>query len=73
MELYSLLREFADSWVLLFLTVFFLGVFVWVWRPGSRGVHNDIANSIFRNDQKPAGEPLSRVQRGLGASQAEEA
>ena len=47
MELYSLLREFADSWVLLFLTLFFLGVFVWAWRPGSRKTHEDIANSIF--------------------------
>jgi cytochrome c oxidase cbb3-type subunit IV len=73
MDIYSLLREFADSWVLLFLTVFFLGVFVWAWRPGSRPVHDEIANSIFRNDQKPAEEPLSRVQRGMGVSQAEEA
>ncbi len=54
MELYSLLREFADSWVLLFLTIFFLGVFVWAWRPGSRKTHEDIANSIFRHDLKPA-------------------
>lgn len=54
MELYSLLREFADSWVLLFLTLFFLGVCVWAWRPGSRVVHDDIANSIFRHDLKPA-------------------
>jgi cytochrome c oxidase cbb3-type subunit 4 len=54
MELYSLLREFADSWVLLFLTLFFLGVCVWAWRPGSRKTHEDIANSIFRHDQKPA-------------------
>ena len=54
MELYSLLREFADSWVLLFLTLFFLGVCVWAWRPGSRKTHEDIANSIFRHDKKPA-------------------
>ncbi|MES2435573.1 MAG: cbb3-type cytochrome c oxidase subunit 3 [Pseudomonadota bacterium] len=57
MELYTLLREFADSWVLLFLTVFFLGVFVWAWRPGSQATHDDIANSIFRHDQKPADVP----------------
>ena len=53
METYSLLREFADSWVLLGLFLFFLGVFAWVFRPGARRVHEDIANSIFRNDKKP--------------------
>lgn len=53
METYSLLREFADSWVLLSLFLFFLGVFAWAFRPGSRKVHQDIANSIFRNDTKP--------------------
>lgn len=56
MDLYSLLREFADSWVLLFLVLVFLGVVVWAWRPGSRAVHDDIANSIFRNEKKPAAE-----------------
>jgi cytochrome c oxidase cbb3-type subunit IV len=55
MDTYSLLREIADSWVLLALTIFFLGVFVWAWRPGSRKTHDDIAASIFRNDKKPAG------------------
>ncbi len=36
MEIYTLLREFADSWVLLVLTLFFVGVFVWAFRPGSK-------------------------------------
>ncbi|GLS85732.1 cytochrome oxidase [Cypionkella aquatica] len=54
MDTYSLLREFADSWVLLFLTLVFLAVFVWAWRPGSRATHDDIAQSIFRHDLKPA-------------------
>lgn len=54
MELYSLLRQFADSWALLFLTLVFLGVILWAWRPGSRAVHDDVANSIFRNEKKPA-------------------
>jgi len=73
MELYSLLREFADSWVLLFLTLFFLGVFVWAWRPGSRKTHEDIANSIFRHDKKPAEGPVLRDQRKDGSRQTEEA
>jgi cytochrome c oxidase cbb3-type subunit 4 len=54
MELYSLLREFADSWALLVLFVVFVGVVFWAFRPGSRGLHDDAANSIFRNDTKPA-------------------
>lgn len=54
MDLYSLLREFADSWVLLFLTLVFVAVIAWTLRPGSRAVHDDIANSIFRNEKQPA-------------------
>jgi len=57
MDTYSLLREFADSWALLFLTLVFLAVFLWAWRPGSRKTHDDIAESIFRHDQKPADVP----------------
>ncbi len=53
MEKYSLLREFADSWVLLALTLFLVGVFVWAFRPGSKRVHQDAANMIFRNETQP--------------------
>ncbi len=53
MEHYSFLRHLADSWALLALVVFFLGVVAWVWRPGSKQVHDEIANSIFRNEDKP--------------------
>lgn len=54
METYSLLREFADSWVLLAMTLFFLGVIVWAFRPGSTRTYSDTANIPFRNDDKPA-------------------
>lgn len=53
MEKYSLLREFADSWVLLVLALFLVGVFVWAFRPGSKLVHQDAANMIFRNEKHP--------------------
>jgi cytochrome c oxidase cbb3-type subunit 4 len=53
METYSFLREFADSWVLLCLTLFFLAVVVWVFRPGAKAVHQDAASVIFRNEKKP--------------------
>lgn len=54
METYTLLREFADSWVLLALTAFFVGTIVWAFRPGSKSAHDAAATSIFRNDDKPA-------------------
>ncbi|MEY4982774.1 MAG: hypothetical protein RIR62_1040 [Pseudomonadota bacterium] len=54
METYTLLRHFADSWALLVLTLVFLGVILWAWRPGSSRLHDDAAKSIFRNDTKPA-------------------
>lgn len=33
---YNTLREFADTWGLLFLSIFFLGVVVFAFRPGSK-------------------------------------
>ncbi|MCF6446130.1 cbb3-type cytochrome c oxidase subunit 3 [Nereida sp. MMG025] len=55
MELYTILRAFADSWMLLFLFCFFLGVVFWAFRPGSRREHDECANLIFRNDDAPDG------------------
>ncbi|GAB1378572.1 cbb3-type cytochrome c oxidase subunit 3 [Pararhodobacter sp.] len=54
METYSLLRSFADSWYLLFMTLFFVGIIAWAWRPGSRRAQDEAATSIFRNDDRPA-------------------
>ena len=56
MDSYSLLRELADSWVLLALFLVFIGVVLFVWRPGSRRLHRDAAESIFRNETRPAPE-----------------
>lgn len=50
MDTYSFLRELADSWVLLVLTLIFLGVIVWAFRPGSRAIHDDAAEVPFRHD-----------------------
>jgi cytochrome c oxidase cbb3-type subunit 4 len=52
-ESYSALRGFADSWGLVVLFLFFVGVVVWVFRPGSRRKHDDAASMIFRNEDKP--------------------
>jgi len=51
---YHILREIADSWVLLGLFVFFVGMFVWAWRPGSRKVHDEAADVVFRNENAPS-------------------
>ncbi len=53
-ETYAFLRNFADSWHLLFMVLFLIGVFFWAVRPGSNRVHREAANSIFRNDDRPA-------------------
>jgi cytochrome c oxidase cbb3-type subunit 4 len=36
--------------------VFFIGVVVWAFRPGSRKIHEDTANIPFRHEDKPAGD-----------------
>ncbi|MGL4312299.1 MAG: cbb3-type cytochrome c oxidase subunit 3 [Paracoccaceae bacterium] len=54
MDTYSLLREFADSWVLLAMFTGFLGIVLWAFRPGSRRAHDDSASIPFRHEEKPA-------------------
>lgn len=53
-DFYSIAREFADSWFLLVMFSFFVGVVFWAFRPGSRKVHADIAEIPFRHEDKPA-------------------
>jgi cytochrome c oxidase cbb3-type subunit IV len=73
MDTYSLMREFADSWAMLMIFLVFVGIVIWVFRPGSRAVQDDIANSIFRHDKKPAAEAITRTPRVGADRQAEEA
>lgn len=54
METYSLLREFADSWMLLALFGFFMGVILFVMRPGSTKTYSNVADIPFRHEDKPA-------------------
>jgi cytochrome c oxidase cbb3-type subunit 4 len=53
-ETYTALRSFADSWHLLFMFCFFIGMVLFLFRPGSRKLHDESANLIFRNDDRPA-------------------
>ena len=54
MEIYTLLRQFADSWMLLALFLFFVGMIVFVMRPGSTKIYQDVADIPFRHEDKPA-------------------
>lgn len=54
MELYSFLRQLADSWALLALVLFFVGMVGFLFRPGARSAQKDAAESIFRHETRPA-------------------
>jgi len=49
MDTYSILREIADSWVLLAMFLFFVGVFVWAFWPGLNADREDASEIPFRN------------------------
>ena len=59
METYTALRAFADSWHLLFMFLFFIGMVIFVLRPNAKKLHEDTASMIFRNDDRPAPAPKS--------------
>ena len=50
METYTFLRELADSWMLLAMTLFFLGMIVWLYRPGARALQDEAASIPLRDD-----------------------
>ena len=51
MELdYQTMRTFADSWGLLYLVVVFVGVILWVLRPGGRARSEEAASIPFKED-----------------------
>ncbi|MCY4541924.1 MAG: cbb3-type cytochrome c oxidase subunit 3 [Rhodobacteraceae bacterium] len=54
MELYTFLREFADSWALLGLVILFVGIVLYTFRRSSKNLHKDCADIPFRHDDAPA-------------------
>jgi len=48
---YTQMRQFADSWGLLFMALFFVGVIVWVMLPGSRRASEEAARIPFGEDE----------------------
>jgi len=53
-DTYTIMRVFAATGGLLFMFLAFIGVVLFVFRPGSRKIHQDTANIPFRYDDKPA-------------------
>ena len=54
METYTFLRAFADSWMLLALFAFFIGVIIWVMRPGATKSYDSVSRIPFRHENAPA-------------------
>lgn len=50
MDTYSLLREIADSWVLLLMFCFFAGAAIWAFLPSQTRAREDASMIPFRNE-----------------------
>lgn len=50
MDTYSLLREIADSWVLLAMFLFFVGVAIWAFLPSQNPARKAASMIPFRDD-----------------------
>ncbi|WP_048649295.1 cbb3-type cytochrome c oxidase subunit 3 [Nitratireductor soli] len=47
---YTAMRQFADSWGLLFMAVFFVGAVLFAFRPGSRKNAEEAARIPLKDD-----------------------
>jgi cytochrome c oxidase cbb3-type subunit 4 len=48
---YHALRQFADSWGLLFMLLSFLGLLGWAFRPSARASQDDARMIPFRDEE----------------------
>ena len=48
---YESLRQFADSWGLLYMVVIFIGVIAYTFRPGSKKIADEIARIPLKEDK----------------------
>jgi len=55
MDTYSLLREIADSWVLLAMFGFFAGAGIWAFLPSQAPARKDASMIPFRNETPDCG------------------
>ena len=64
-DTYTRLSQFAQSWALAGMAVFFVLAVAWVFLPGNRRTYDDAARSILRDDRKPdADRPASGDGKG---------
>jgi cytochrome c oxidase cbb3-type subunit IV len=47
---YESMRQFADTWGLLVMALFFVGVLIFIFRPGARKASNDAAHIPFNEE-----------------------
>lgn len=57
---YEAMRHFADSWGMLLIFLFFLGVILWVLRPGSSAEYREVAHYPFEHDDAPLAEEAEK-------------
>lgn len=50
METYTAMRHFADSWGLLAMALFFIGVIFFTFRPGAKRLADDAAGIPLKED-----------------------
>jgi cytochrome c oxidase cbb3-type subunit IV len=50
METYTAMRQFADSWGLVLMVLFFAGAILFVYRPGGRKSADDAAKIPFKEE-----------------------
>ncbi|MEM7529318.1 MAG: cbb3-type cytochrome c oxidase subunit 3 [Pseudomonadota bacterium] len=62
MDTYTLLRAFADSWFLILMTAFFLGIVFYTLRPGARAKahYQNIAEIPLRDHETPIADPKDK-------------
>ncbi|WP_315918614.1 cbb3-type cytochrome c oxidase subunit 3 [Mesorhizobium sp. SP-1A] len=52
METYTMMRQFADSWGLLAMTLFFVGAVLFAFRPGASSSAKEAARIPLEDDKK---------------------
>ena len=52
METYTAMRQFADSWALLGMMIFFVGAVLWTLRPGSKQGADEAAHIPLEDDRE---------------------
>jgi cytochrome c oxidase cbb3-type subunit IV len=50
MEIYTMMRQFADSWGLVAMALFFIGAVLFVLRPGAKALADDAAQIPLKED-----------------------